>query len=391
MTKSTTTPAKTGARWRWLIAVIAVLAIIAASCGDDGDSTADEPSNEPTDAPSDEPSDEPSGDEEFVVALSNSFIGNDWRKTMVESFEIAAEAAVASGDITDYRVEITAENTATAQIASIESLILAGVEAIVINSASPTALDPVIQRACDEGIIVVVFDSLAEAECATKVFNDFEDWGRTQAELVLEGIGGEGDIIMVEGVTGSAPNDTVLAVWAEELAKYPDVNVVATVIGQNDGALTQQALVPVLPSLGDIDGVLLQVGANGVINAFQDAGRDLPVVDLDTHGGTLRIWDELNKSVGFETSAVLTDPGQGSAALWVAIMIGRGEQVDGQDIPDEVVLPLVVIPQEDLEAWIAVTPDTAMAGWSWTKEQTIAAIASNLAGEEAVAPPIPTP
>lgn len=392
-------------RLRTQVVIAAVFALVAAACGGSsdgagsasGDSDSASAAEASAGGDSGSGSDSDGGDDgsmsgsgDYVVALSNSFIGNDWRTTMVDSFEAAAQAAVDAGDIAEFRIENTAANTATEQIASIENLILAGVDAIVINSASPTALDPVIQDACDQGIVVVVFDSLADAPCAYKVANDFEEWGRTQAQLVLEGMGGKGNLIVVEGVVGSAPNETVLKVWAEELAKYPDVEVVAEVIGQNDGAITQQALVPVLPSLGDVDGVLLQVGANGVINAFTDAGRDLPIVDLDTHGGTLQLWKDLNESTGFETSAVLTDPGQGSAALQVAILLLHGEKVDGKDIPMELTMPLVVIRQEDLDGWLAVTPPTAMAGWTWTKAQIIDAIAANIAGDPVPAPGIPS-
>src|SRR5664280_1241820 len=69
----------------------------------------------------------------YVVALSNSFLGNTWRKTMVDIFEYTAKQAKAQGVIKDYRIENTAENTATEQIAQIKSLILAHVDAILID------------------------------------------------------------------------------------------------------------------------------------------------------------------------------------------------------------------------------------------------------------------
>jgi hypothetical protein len=73
-------------------------------------------------------------------------------------------------------------------------------------------------------------------------------------------------------------------------------------------------------------------------------------------------------------------------------MLLNGEQVDGQDIPKEVLsLPLVVIPQEDLDAWLAVTGPTAMASWVWDKDEVVEAISLFLAGEEIPAPAIPTP
>jgi len=361
---------------RWLIAgSVGLVALASVGCSRPADDA------DPADG----------GDKDgYVVALSNSYIGNGWRQTMVASWTAAAEAAKEQGLIKDFRVENTSENTATAQIAQIQSLILAGVDAITVNSASPTALDPVIQQACDAGIKIVVFDSLAEAPCAYKLANDFEEWGRTQAKLVLEGMGGKGNLIVVEGVVGSAPNETVMKVWKEELAKYPDVKVVATVDGENASSTTQQALVKVLPSLPEVDGVLIQVGADGVINAFKSANRPLPVVDFDTAGTSLALWKQLNAESGFTTSAVLTDPGQGSAALQTAILLLNGGKVDGQDIPKELTWPLVVITQENFDAWHAVTPATAVATWTWTTDQVEDGIRAQLAGQPVAAPPVPT-
>jgi ribose transport system substrate-binding protein len=45
----------------------------------------------------------------------------------------------------------TAENSATEQAAQIQNMILQGYDAIVINAASPTALNGAVKEACDAG------------------------------------------------------------------------------------------------------------------------------------------------------------------------------------------------------------------------------------------------
>lgn len=321
----------------------------------------------------------------WTVALSDSYIGNAWRKTMVKAWQDAASQAKSQGYIGSYRVDVTSENTATAQIAQIQSLILAHVNAIDIDSASPTALNPVIQQACSAGIKVVVFDSLASAPCEYNLADPFATWGAMSATLVVDKLHGHGNVILVQGVVGSEPNAILLAAQRKVLAQNPGIHVVATVDGENSAATTERAIEGVLPSLPTVNGVIVQSGASGAISAFQAAGRPLPVVDFSTGGRTLRLWQGLVQRGGFSATAVQTDPGQGSAAFWESVLL-----LQGQSVPHNLTWPLIIIHQAALDQWLAATPAGNYATWVWTLPEVQAGIAANLAGHSAAAPPIPT-
>ena len=101
----------------------------------------------------------------YTIGFSDSYIGNSWRKTMVSAWEDVAAQAERQGMISGYTVDVSAENTAASQISDLDSLILKHVNAIDIDAADPSALNPTIQKACAAGIKVVVFDSLASAPC----------------------------------------------------------------------------------------------------------------------------------------------------------------------------------------------------------------------------------
>ena len=81
---------------------------------------------------------------------------------------------------------VNANNSASEQASQIESLIVEGWDAIVIDAASPTALNGVIQEACDAHIVVVVFDSLATAPCAYKVAYNYVDMGKQEVDFVAK-------------------------------------------------------------------------------------------------------------------------------------------------------------------------------------------------------------
>ena len=326
----------------------------------------------------------------YTIALSDSYIGNAWRKTMVAAWTQAAKQAEAENFIKSYRVDIASENTASAQITQIDSLILAHVNAIDIDSASPTALNPAITKACSAGIKVVVFDSLASAPCEYNLSDPFARWGGDLAKTVVTALHGHGNVILVEGVVGSQPNAVAVAAQKKILAKYPGIHVVATVDGGASAATTESAVAAVLPSLGKVQGVISQAGVSGALAAFKAAGRPLPVVPFSTGGLSLRTWAGiLKKDPSFQASGLNTDPGQGSAALWESILLLEGQKIDGKAIPHNLTWPLIHVTKSTLQNWLRVTPSSAEATWVWTLPEVKAGIADNLAHK--AVPPLPIP
>src|SRR5262245_64648115 len=86
------------------------------------------------------------------IAFSNNYAGNSWRQAMLKSYDAVTKKAVADGVVAAADVFTTSENQVTEQAAQIQNLILQGYDAIVINAASPDALNGPIKQACDAGI-----------------------------------------------------------------------------------------------------------------------------------------------------------------------------------------------------------------------------------------------
>src|SRR5271165_1113288 len=126
-----------------------------------------------------------SGQNGYKIALSNSFYGNTWRKQMVDVMQKAANDAKAQGLISDFVVD-NGDGTANTQLAQLNSLILSHPDAILINAASPTALNGAIAQAAQQGIKVVVFDSLTSSTDAYQIAYDFSSWGEIAANYVVK-------------------------------------------------------------------------------------------------------------------------------------------------------------------------------------------------------------
>ena len=112
------------------------------------------------------------------IAFSNNYAGNSWRQAMLNSYDIVSKKAVADKVVGTADVFTTADKEVPTQAAQIQNLILQGYDAIVINAASPDALNGAIKQACDAGITVVSFDGTVTEPCAYRVVVDFKDMGK---------------------------------------------------------------------------------------------------------------------------------------------------------------------------------------------------------------------
>ena len=352
-----------------LLAALMILSL--AACGSsgggssssgswDGSSSTSEPSGSGSDSSGGSSSsgsgyDLSEGD--YVIGLSNSFYGNTWRRQMVDSFTEAAEEAKSSGYISDYEIQ-NGDNTVNTQIAQINSFILSGVDAICINAASSTALNDVIQSAMDMGIVIVAFDSIIDLEGAYTMDYDWVSMGERKTEYVMDAIGGEGNVVIVRGVSGAAPDAGIYEGIMNVLEQYPNVTVAAEVIGEADATVTQEALLNILSSLPTIDAVITHCGADsmGAVNAFESMNMEVPLVIGDNTAEFMAWWNEQAAS-GYETLSVNSTPSCGAGALWVAVAI-----LNGIEVEHSMYLPFIYIEQDqiseyaDMEAGTIVSP-----------------------------------
>jgi ribose transport system substrate-binding protein len=103
------------------------------------------------------------------------------------------------------RVELkveNVENTVQAQLNSLNNIIRAKPNAILIDAGSDTALNPTIKKACDAGIVVVSFDQVVTEECAYALESDWDRIPAVLAEWMAKTLGGKGKVF-VDRLAGS--------------------------------------------------------------------------------------------------------------------------------------------------------------------------------------------
>jgi ribose transport system substrate-binding protein len=266
------------------------------------------------------------GKSKFVIGVSNGYIGNGWRTQMIDSIQELGKAYKSKGLISNVIVQNAGLDTNN-QIAQIRNMINAGVNVLMIDPNSETALNPVIEEAHSKGITVIAFDQPVTSPYAINVVIDQVLWGKNLAEWLVKQLDGKGNIVLVTGLAGHPANVNRLRGMKAVLEKNPNIKVLAEVNGNWDEASAQQVTSNLVAAYPDIDGVLTQDGmALGVVNAFQAAGRKLPVVTGELMMGFMKKWKELKDSQKFSTYGQNNPPGIGAVALGITVRLLQGKK-----------------------------------------------------------------
>lgn len=306
------------------------------------------------------------------IALSNNYAGNSWRQAMLKTFEETADQAVADGVVAVADAYTTSENQTTEQAAQIQNMILQGYDAILLNAASPTALNGAVEEACSAGVLVVSFDSIVTAPCAYRIAVDFVEMGRREVDYLAERLPEGGNLLEIRGLAGVATDEAISKGIHEGVEKHSQFNIVGSVHGDWAQDVAQKAVAGILPSLpNDIVGVVTQGGDGyGTAQAFAAAGRDMPLIVLGNRQDEMAWWKEQNEATGYETTSMSIAPGVASLAFWVAQQI-----LDGADVPKDLTVPILQISQDTLDEQLETTPPGSVANVSYSLDDAKAVIA----------------
>ena len=149
------------------------------------------------------------------------------------------------------------EDTAQAQIPSIQAAIQAHADAIVIAGNDPKALCPALGQAQAAGIKVVSFDS--DVTCPNHLFinqADTKTIGTSEVDLLAKEIGSKGKIAILSAAATATNQNAWIKYMKEQLAKYPDMKLVSTVYGNDDPAQSLTALQGLLTAYPDLRGII---------------------------------------------------------------------------------------------------------------------------------------
>jgi ribose transport system substrate-binding protein len=259
---------------------------------------------------------------DFVIGLSNGWVGSEWRTQMIDEAEAAAKAWADKG-VTVKTIAESATVDVPGQIAQLRNFINEGVDAILINPNSPTAFDPIIAQAKAKGILVIATDQEVSSKDALYVGIDQKAWAMNSAEWLAKTLGGKGNVVCINGVAGHPANQMRVAGYKEVFAKYPDIKILNEVNANWDEAQGQQAMQNLLATYPDINGVWVQDGmAAGAWRALTAAGKTNVAATGEVRVDFLKLWHDNH----YNSGASVNPPGVMASALNVAVLRLQGKE-----------------------------------------------------------------
>ena len=306
------------------------------------------------------------------IALSNNYAGNSWRQAMLKSWDKVTSKAVADKIVAAADPFTTAENQVTEQAAQIQNMILQGYDAIVVNAASPDALNGAVKEACDAGITVVSFDGIVTEPCAWRIAVDFKKMGKDEIEYLKGKLPDGGNLLEIRGLAGVFVDDEISKGIHEGVAENPQFKIVGSVHGDWAQDVAQKAVAGILPSLpDDIVGVVTQGGDGyGAAQAIKAANRKMPIIIMGNRQDELAWWKEQKDASGYETMSASIAPGVSTLAFWVAQQI-----LDGKEVPKDLSVPFLRIDQDTLEKSLETTEAGGVANVEYSLEDAQKVIA----------------
>jgi ribose transport system substrate-binding protein len=280
----------------------------------------------------------------YKICFSNAGVNNPWR--VVGFTDMQAEVDLDKKDIASF-THADAEGKDDKQISDINAFISGGqCDVLIVSPNTTAALTPAVQKACEK-LPVIVFDRGVLTDCPVTFINPIGGYGFgiTSATFIADHLPKGAKVLALRILPGVDVLETRWAA-AKRIFTARGINIVGAEFTDGDRAKTKAIVEDYLNRVGNLDGVWMDAGATSVaaIEAFEDAGKKLPVMNGEDQQDFLQKW----KSDKMTAIAPTYPTFQWRTPIIAAIRVLKGEPVIGPAWK----LPQPSITQENLDSYI---------------------------------------
>jgi ribose transport system substrate-binding protein len=280
-----------------------------------------------------------------TLCFSNASVSNPWRVTGWITMQQQVNVLKQAGEIGDFKVSDAADDD-NQQISDIQAFVDSkACNAIIISPSTTATLTPAVEAACESGVPVIVFDRGVNSDCMVTFIHPIGGYafGADAAEFLVDKLEPGSKVLALRILPGV---DVLEHRWAaaQEIFGKSDLEILGDEFTGGDGAKIKDIVTQYLQR-GDVDGIWMDAGDGAVaaIEAFEDAGKDYPVMSGEDELSFMRKW----KDTGMTAVAPVYSNFQWRTPILAAVKIWKGEQV-----PKEWVLPQEPITEQDRDEFL---------------------------------------
>ncbi|WP_446723862.1 substrate-binding domain-containing protein [Microbacterium sp. CPCC 204701] len=278
------------------------------------------------------------------ACFANASISNPWRQTGWITMNQQLQVLQEQGVISEMETR-DAQDSDDTQIADIDYFISEGdCDVFIISPNSTAAMTPAVERACETGKPVIVFDRGVETDCPVTFIHPIGGfaWGIDTAQFLIDNLE-EGDKVV--GLRILPGVDVLEQRWAAAEYMFEEAGIEAVDYFTGADPAEIKSIISDELATGDVAGIWMDAGDGAVaaIEAFEDAGVDYPVMTGEDEMSFLRKW----KETGLTGLAPVYSNFQ-----WRTPLLAVQKIFAGEEVPKEWVLPQVPIEAGELDQWL---------------------------------------
>jgi ribose transport system substrate-binding protein len=264
---------------------------------------------------------------DVTIGLSNGYFGSEWRNQMIAAAQEQFDGYKKEGKAGKLIVQQAGADVGQ-QIQDIRNMIRSNVNVITMNANSATALNGVINEAKRAKIPVVSFDQRVTDPYALNVTVDHYTWGQRYAQWIADTLQGKGKVVVMDGLPGHPAAEARRKAAFDTFKKYPGIEIVWSGYGDWDHAKAQAVMATVIAAQPQIDGAFVEDSMGlGVLRAFQNAKRPIPVMTGEAQKSFLEAW---KKQADMRAYARPNPPDISRNAIGIAVRLAAGRKLKPQ-------------------------------------------------------------
>jgi ribose transport system substrate-binding protein len=279
---------------------------------------------------------------DWHVCFSNAGVGTPWRVTGMTTMRAEKKLHPRLAKFT----VVDAESKDDKQIADITALLARKCDALIVSPNTTATLTPAVEKACESGVPVVVFDRGVETECPVTFVHSIGGYafGATAAEFVKAHVGADGRVLALRIRPGVEVLENRWAA-AKTIFDQAGIHVVGVDFTDGDPARTKGIVTDYLQRFGKLDGIWMDAGTTtaAAAEAFEDVDLPVPPITGEDRQDFLELWQKKKL-----TAIAPTDP----VYMWRTALIAATEILAGHKVPKDWVLPQPTVTDENLAEYL---------------------------------------
>jgi len=266
-----------------------------------------------------------------------------YKVAVITDITNSTNAAISSGILNDLKhssivgkvlsYTLPSATDVTGQLQQYQAAVQQKPDLIIFEPLSPTAAQADIVAAGKRGIPTVsVFNNIDSAYAVSIASNPYVGAAYTASALAST-LGGKGNILQVLGAPTAETTVAEQQAWTKVFSTCPGIKLVGQTYGFFSTALAKtQTLQWLTTNSGSVDGAI-ESGAMalGVLQAFQQSGRPVPVIgQIGGLQGVAQYW-KAHRASGYKWAATIGGAGQlasETATVATRILAGQGPKIN---------------------------------------------------------------